>query len=64
MLIKLKIWFRDWRRGYTDQDAKAMTIKVYSALPGEWIPLTKGEFAASKARHTSAEHMAPCWRKV
>ena len=47
MLTKLKIWFRDWRRGYTDQDAFNMFDKFADkAYPGKSIPLSDAEHKA------------------
>lgn len=48
MLTKLKTWFRDWRRGYTDADAFSMLNKISEdhAGPGQTIPLTAKEMKA------------------
>ncbi len=50
----LRIWLRDWWRGYTDNDLRVLRIKLVMAQQkpksGLIIGMTPGEYAAFK-RH-------------
>jgi len=47
---RLRIWLRDWLRGYTDDDMRSLYAKLQQVHPpGGIIPLTNPEWAAYKA---------------
>jgi hypothetical protein len=43
-------WWRDWRRGYTDDDLRSMRIKLMGPYkPGSFLYCTTPELRASAA---------------
>jgi hypothetical protein len=45
----VKRWFRDWWRGWSDEDRKSYLRKVAAAEPGMAYPVTMGEMRAGLA---------------
>jgi uncharacterized protein YbjT (DUF2867 family) len=46
---KLRIWLRDWWRGYTDDDIRTLAAKLREPRPpGGTVPLTSREWRAFK----------------
>lgn len=52
-MSRLKRWWRDWRRGYTDEDLhRAISVAARAGKPGEFTFLSVGEMRALRTLRT------------